>query len=421
MKIAATHALAELAKQDVPDEVLMAYKTKSLSFGANYIIPKPFDARVLYKVAPAVARAAMESGVALKPIADFRAYEEELERRLHPSREMVQWFINQARHDQKMRIVFPEGGHEKILRACRLIIAEGIARPILLGEPDKITERIVALGLDLPEDSYEIIDIEQDTKQLLSYAAEYAKLRSRKGVTIDRARQLLKRRINFGMMMVKMGDADGCVAGVSRSFPDTVRPALQIVGLDANANRACAMHMMLDKKGAFRFFSDTALNVDPNAQDLADITIATTDLLQQLGITPRVAMLSFSNFGSVNNPETQKSAEAVRLVKKLRPNLMIDGEMRVSLATDPQKYFEDYPFCELTSPANVFIFPCLNSGNIGHQLLHYLGGMEVVGPILIGIDKPINALPRDCSLDTIVSVTAITSVMAKRKQALNNK
>ena len=413
MKVAATKALAELAKEDVPDEVLRAYGKKRLTFGPDYIIPKPFDPRVLYKVASAVAKAAMESGVARRPIRDFEAYRQHLERMLHPTREVVQRFIIQARENRLTRIVFPEGDNPTILRACRILIREKIAFPILLGDPNEIKTKIKDLCLDIPEDSYKALNIWEDGAIPQRYIKRYMEIRQRKGVTPDGALQRLRHRIDFAMMMVKMGDADGCLSGITHNYPETIRPALQIVGLAPDAELVCGMYLVLDKRGKARFFADTTVNIRPTAEQLAEIAILTSDLVRRLGIEPRVAMLSFSNFGSARNPESEKVQKAALLAQRKRPELMIDGEMRVHTAIDPKSFLKDFPFCKLKEEANIFIFPDLNSGNISYQLMHYLGGMEIVGPVLIGLDKPVNALPRNCDLNTIISMAAITAVMAQ--------
>jgi malate dehydrogenase (oxaloacetate-decarboxylating)(NADP+) len=414
MKIAATKALAALAKEDVPDDVLMAYNQKRIEFGRHYIIPKPFDSRVLYRVAPAVAKAAMDSGVARRPLRDIQAYQERLERLIHPTREVLQRFISQASGGEQMRIVFPEGDHDTILRACRLLIEEGIAFPILLGDPKTIQSRIETLGLALPEGQYKIINCWSDEGIPDRYVNAFTRLRQRKGITPSGARQQLRTRINFAMLMVKLGDAHGCVSGISRPYPETIRPALQIVGLAKEVSQVCGMYMMLDKKGSVRFFADTTVNIEPSAEELAKIAVVTSDLIQKLRIEPRVAMLSFSNFGTARNAESMRVQKATELAKKMRPGLMIDGEMRVDVAVNPKAHKEDFPFCMLREQANVFIFPSLNAGNISYQMMQFLGGMDAVGPVLVGLDRPINALPRNCDLQTVVSMTAITAVMAKR-------
>ncbi len=416
MKVAATYALADLTKEEVPDDVLVAYGVREISFGREYIIPKPFDPRVLYRVAPAVAKAAMESGVARKPIEDFLAYQELLERRLHPTREVVQRFVTQARRGDKMRIVFPEGDHEKILRAVGTIVEMGIAHPILLGDPDGIKAKLYQLGLSLPENKYEVVSPWDAGDIPSEYINKYLEIRERKGVTHEGAVQQLQHRINYALMMVKLGDADGVVSGISRTYSETIKPALQLMGLQEGVRKACGMYLVLDKQGKVRFFADTTVNINPDAKDLASIAVSTSDLIKRLGITPRVAMLSFSNFGTARNPESIKVQEATALAKEMRPDLMIDGEMRVDVAVEPGRYMEDFPFNELKEEANVFIFPSLNAGNISYQMMQYLGGMEVVGPILIGINEPVNVLPRNCDIATVVSMSAITAVMAKRQR-----
>lgn len=416
MKIAATQALATLAKEDVPDDVLHAYGKKRLQFGREYIIPKPFDARVLYRVASAVAEAAMKSGVARRPIADIQAYQTHLEKLVHPTREVVRRFMIQAQSDEQVRIVFPEGDHEKILRATQVLVDERIAFPILLGKPEEIRGKMRELGLRLPHDKFSIVNTYGEANIPAHYVQHYTEIRQRKGVTRDRALQQLQDRIHYAMMMVRLGDADGCVAGVSYTYSETIQPALQLVGLAEGAKRACGMYMVLDKHGKARFFADTTINMEISDETLAYIAVETADRVAELGITPRVAMLSFSNFGSARNEESYKVQRATAKAKELRPNLMIDGEMRVDVALHPEESLRDFPFCELKEEANVFIFPSLDAGNISYQMLQYLGGMEVVGPILIGLLRPVNTLPRNCNLQTIVSMTAITSVLAKRRR-----
>lgn len=414
MKIAATRALAELAKEDVPNEIFVAYGKKRMHFGRDYLLPKPWDARILYKVAPAVAQAAIESEVARQPIADFDAYQQRLDRMLHPTRSIIQRFVTQARVGKKKRIVFPEGDQEGILRACRTILDEGIAFPILLGEPTRIHHMLENLGLDFPPESYQIVNPWEDETIPEHYVKAYTQLRQRKGITLDGAHQQLQHRVNYALVMLKVGEADGVVCGVRRMYEETIKPALQLVGLRPGVQRACGMYLIMDRHGEVRFFADTTIHINPNAQELAQIAVAAADMVELLGIKPRVAMLSFSNFGTARNAESIKVQKATALAKSMRPHLMIDGEMRVDVAIDPSQYAEDFPFCELKEQANVYIFPSLNAGNLGYQMMQFLGGMEVVGPFLIGLAEPVNTLPRNCDPNTIVSVAAITAVMAQR-------
>lgn len=414
MKMAATRALASLAKEDVPDDVLHAYGKERLQFGREYIIPKPFDSRVLYRVASAVAQAAMDSGVARRPIPDILAYQEHLKRLIHPNREAVRRFMIQAKSDERMRIVYPEGDNEKILRAVQLIIDENIARPILLGESEIIQRKIEQLGLTIDPSKYDVINNFVESNIPEKYIDTYTKLRERKGFTRNRSVQQLQNRIHYAMMMVREGDADGCVSGISYTYRETIQPALQLVGLAKRAHRACGMYMVLDKNGKARFFADTTINMETTEETLAYIAVAVADMVRQLGITPRVAMLSFSNFGTARNEESIKVQRATERARQMRPALMIDGEMRIDIAINPQESLQAFPFNQLTEEANVFIFPSLDAGNIAYQMLQYLSGMEVVGPILLGLAKPVNALPRQCNMQTIVSMSAITAVMAKR-------
>lgn len=414
MKLAAVHALAELAKEEVPGDVYLAYGKRRMSFGRDYLLPKPFDARLLYEVAPAVARAAMETGVARKSIADFEAYRQRLDQMLHPTRSVVQRFMAQSRVGKKKRIVFPEGDQEGILRACRTIIDEGIAYPILLGNPPDILATMETLGLEFPADRYHVVNPWEGSNIPEHYINMYTQLRQRKGITQDGARQQLQHRINYALIMLKVGEADGMICGVRRMYEETIKPTLQLVGLRPGVQRACGMYMIFDRHGEVRFFADTTIHINPNAEELAQIAVSASDMVELLGIKPRVAMLSFSNFGTARNTESLKVQKATALAKAMRPRLMIDGEMRVDVAIDPSQYAEDFPFCELKESANVYIFPSLNAGNLGYQMMQHLAGMEVVGPFLIGLAEPVNTLPRNCDPNTIVSVAAITAVMAQR-------
>ena len=413
MKTAATRALAQLAKEEVPLDVLNAYATKDMQFGRNYIIPKPFDVRVLYRVAPAVAQAAMESGVARRPIHDFQKYREQLERQLHPAREVMQQFIGSARRGRTKRIVYPQGEHHTILRARQTITDLKIAHPILLGNKERIQASIKELDLQFEAGSYTIVDPAEDHARLPDYVEQYRKLRERRGSNLEQAQHKMRKSINLAMMMVKMGDADGCVSGIDRIYSETIRPAFEIIGLRKGAHRACGMYMILDKKGQTRFFADATLHTNPTAEELAYIATNTAKMVRSYGVEPRVAMLSFSNFGSAEQPESLKVRKATQIARSLMPDLMIEGEIRVDVAVDPQRFIDDYPFCELKKEANVFIFPDLNAGNISYQLMQYLVGMEAVGPILVGLDKPISAIQRGCDQTTVIHMTAIHAVMAK--------
>jgi malate dehydrogenase (oxaloacetate-decarboxylating)(NADP+) len=302
------------------------------------------------------------------------------------------------------RIVFPDGDNIKVLRACQIVLDERIARPVLLGHAKKIRQRAKELDLDL--DGVEIID-PPDSPKHAAYAAEYLALRCRKGVTASNATRLVNRRIHFGMMMVRGGDADGLVAGLTSPYPDTIRPALQILGIRPDVRRATGMYMMLLKNGV-KFFADATVNIDPDAETLADTAIQVADAARAFEVTPRIAMISFSNFGSAPHPESKKMADAVDIVRRRRPDLEIDGEVQADIAVDPEKLRELFPFSRLTDEANVLVFPTLAAGNAAYKVLAALGGATAIGPILLGVNKPVTVLPRDANVDTIVSMTAYT-------------
>jgi malate dehydrogenase (oxaloacetate-decarboxylating)(NADP+) len=403
MKIAAAHALAALAHEPVPDSVAEAYDVSAFKFGPDYIIPKPFDTRVLWWCAPAVAEAAMKSGAARLTL-ELDEYRERLQRRIGGTQHTIMRQIVQRAKSAPKRIVFPDGDNIKVLRACQIALDEQIARPILLGHERKIRQRAAELDLDL--EGVEIVN-PADSPRHAAYATDYLALRCRKGVTASNAARLVNRRIHFGMMMVRSGDADGLVAGLTSPYPDTIRPALQILGIRPDVRRATGMYMMLLKNGV-KFFADATVNIDPDAATLADTAIQVADAARAFEVTPRIAMISFSNFGSAPHPESKKMAEAVDIVRRLRPDLEIDGEVQADIAVEPDKMRELFPFSRLTDEANVLIFPTLSAGNAAYKVLSALGGATAIGPILLGVNKPVTVLPRDANVDTIVSMTAYT-------------
>jgi len=407
MKIAAARALAALAHEPVPDSVADAYGVKSFRFGPEYIIPKPFDTRVLWWCAPAVAKAAMDSGVARLKL-ELDEYKERLRRRIGGAEATLMSKIVHRAKSSPRRIVFPEGDNIKVLRACQIVLDEGIAKPILLGQEHKIRQRAADLDLDL--DGAEIL-YPHDAPQLAAYTKEYLDLRCRKGVTPTSAPRAMGQRINFGMMMVRHGDAAGLVAGLTASYPDTIRPALQILGIRPDVRRATGMYMMLLKNDV-KFFADATVNIDPDAETLADIAIQVAEAVRGFEITPRIAMISFSNFGSAPHPESQRVAAAVEIVRKRRPDLEIDGEVQADIAVDTENLRELFPFSRLTEAANVLVFPSLAAGNAAYKVLAALGGATAIGPILLGVKKPVAVLPRDANVDTIVNMTAYTVARA---------
>jgi malate dehydrogenase (oxaloacetate-decarboxylating)(NADP+) len=410
MKIAASHALAKLAKEDVPDNVLKAYGKKRIEFGREYIIPKPFDPRVLFWEATAVAKAAMDTGVARNPITDFEKYRDQLEARLGKSREVMRFYIHKAKSEPR-RIVFPEGDEDKILRAAQMLLDEGIARPILLGTPDTISQHIKDLGLDLK--GVEIIR-PRKSPRFEEYVSALYNLRKRKGMTAASARQLLRNNYNvYGMMMVEMGDADGLISGLTEHYPETIRPALQIIGTRAGVRKICGAYMMVFKNRTI-FISDATVNIEPDAEDLADIALLTAERALSMNVIPRVAMLSFSNFGSTQHPLTEKVRKAVEIIKNKAPNLVVEGEIMADTALDPDIVSEVFPFSEIKGDANVLICPDLTSANIAYKVLAKLGGATAIGPMLLGIRKPVYLLVPGCDVNDIVNITAVAVSEAQR-------
>jgi len=409
MKIAAVKALAELAKEDVPDSVLKAYGKEMLEFGPNYIIPKPFDPRVLTREAHAVAKAAVESGVAGKPITDWEEYRDRLESHLGRAQEIMRRIIHKAMRDPK-RIVFLEGVDPKILRACQVILDEGIAKPILLGDRAVIRKKAAELHLDLSGAT--VIDPHKFDR-IEEYASDFFKTRCRKGITPQEARKLITTNNNyFGAMMVRMCDADGLVGGVNQYYPDTIRPALQTLPLLKGTSVIAGVYMMVFQKDVI-FFADTTVNIDPTAEQLAEIAICTADTVKQLDIKPRIAMLSFSNFGSTRHPRAEKVAEATQIVKQRRPDIVIDGEMQADTAVVPEILNGVYEFNTLRRRANVLIFPSLEAGNIAFKLMARLGGAKAIGPILMGTSEAIHVLQRNCDVEDIINTTALAVIDAQ--------
>ncbi len=411
MKIAAVRSLADLAKEDIPDSVLKAYGGQILRFGPDYIIPKPFDPRVLLREASAVAKAAVDSGVARKTISDWDAYRDSLESRLGRAQEIMRRIIHRAQRDPK-RIVFLEGHEPKILRACQVILDEKIAKPVLLGDRKEIAQRIADLGLEL--DGAEIAD-PADFPRMEEYVREFHEMRCRKGITLQESRKLLRTDRNYlGAMMVKMGDADGLVGGVHKHYPRTIRPALQTLPLEDKTSVIAGLYMMVFPKDVM-FFADTTVNIDPSAEQLAEIAICAADMVKRLlEIKPRVAMLSFSNFGSTRHPFSEKVAQATRIVKERRPELMVDGEMQADTAVVPEILKDTYGFSSLKGKANVLIFPNLDAGNITYKLMERVAGAKAIGPILTGTSKAIHVLQRNCDVEDIVNTTSLAVIDAQQ-------
>ncbi len=407
MKMAAVKALAGLAKEKVPEMVISAYGGEDFSFGRTYIIPKPFDPRVLWHVAPAVAKAAIDTGVARVKIEDWTAYEEELKERLGLSKEIIRVMIHKAQKNPR-RVVYPEGEEEKIIRAAHVAYQENYAKPILLGNIQNIETMIEKLEFDKKE--FEIFDPENSSRSEI-YAQELFKKRKRKGITLKEAKELIKNPVYYGSMALDMGDADAMISGLTTHYPTTVKPALQCVGVKDGFKIVSGLYIVMTKKDVY-FFADTTVNVNPNADELAEIAISAADTVQAFDLVPKVAMLSFSNFGSTKYPESIKVKEAVEKVKKLRPGLVVEGEMQADTAVVPEIIEKDFPFSNLKGKANVLIFPDLNSGNIAYKLMARIGEATVVGPILMGMRKPVHVLQRGATVDDITNMTAIAVVEA---------
>ena len=410
MKMAATHAIAELAKQPVPDDVAAAYGGEQLQFGPEYLIPKPFDARVLIWEASAVAEAAVNEGVARVSAADFDAerYREELEARLGLTRSIMRRVINIAKKETK-RIVFSEGEDPTIIKAASQCISEGICEPILLGQLERIDAVKEELGLSFECDT---IDVRYDPRRRTNYADELHRLRGRKGLTQEDAVRLLKSTTYFAPMMVRMGDADGYLGGVSHHYPDIVRPCLHTIGPDPGSHRLVGMYMMT-VNGQLMFIGDATINIYPDSRTLAEIAVQTARVARRFGVQPKVAMLSFSNFGTSEELRTDRIEEAISIARELDSDLVIDGPMQVDTALVPEIQTV-YPFMAFDGPANVLICPNLASANIAYKLLQRIAGAEMTGPILEGLSKPAHVLQRGDSVRDVVHMAAICAVDAQR-------
>lgn len=406
MKLAATRALADLAREDVPEVVIKAYGVDAMRFGPNYIIPTPFDPRVLTWEAPAVAKAAIETGVARREI-DIEKYPNQLEVRLGRDRAVMRAVIGRAKQETK-RIVFPEGEEGKILRAAQHLVDEGIAVPILLGRREVIDQQLEKHGIDPA--GMEFINPRESDK-LDSYATELYQLRNRRGVTRREAPVLLHNPNMFGSMMVHRGDADAMVAGLTQHYPDTIRPALQIIRVKTGA-RVAGVYMMVFKND-IKFFADTTVVIEPTAEELADIAIETANVAKRFNVEPRVAMLSFSNFGSAKHPLSEKVRRATEMVRERAPELQVDGEMQADTAVVDEILADTYSFSRLQRAANVLVFPSLEAGNIAYKLIQRLADAEAVGPILVGLKKPVHVLQRGAEVNEIVDMAAIAAVDAQ--------
>jgi malate dehydrogenase (oxaloacetate-decarboxylating)(NADP+) len=413
MKKAAVVALAELAKESVPEQVNIAYGETKLNFGRDYIIPKPFDPRLIAKVPPAVARAAMESGVALNPIMDWEKYEEELLERMGSDNKMVRLLTNRAKTNPK-RIVFAEADQLDVLKAAQIVYEEGIGFPILLGRREDIIELKEEIGFDADVPIFDPKTKEED-KRRLKYADIYWKGRQRRGISLLDAQKWMRERNYFAAMMVNQGDADAMVSGYSRSYPSVVKPLIQLVGKAPGISLIASTNMMMTNRGPM-FLSDTAINPNPSADDLAKIALMTEKTARMFGIEPVIAMVSFSNFGSSTNESANKVREAVTYLHNYYPNLIVDGEIQADFALNPEMLLKKFPFSKLAGKkVNTLIFPNLESANITYKLLKELYKVDSIGPIVMGMDKPVHIFQLGASVEEMVNMSAVAVVDAQEK------
>ncbi len=413
MKIAAVRAIADLAKRPVPEAVNLAYNQKNITFGKDYIIPKPLDFRLITAVAPAVAKAAMESGIARYPITDWEAYNEELKKRLGLDDKLMRAISVKAKGNPK-RVVFAEADNYKILKAAQIVKDEGIAFPILLGDIARIQELIKEHSLDLAD--VKMIDPHLEVGLQMDYAKRLFEKRKRRGITLYEAKKLMRDRNHFGAMMVEIGEADALISGLTKNYPGTIRPALQIIGMDEEVHRVAGMYLMLTKQGPI-FLADTTVNIDPTVDELVEITNVVAKAVQKFNITPRIAMLSYSNFGSSETGNPVKVRQAVEKLHKIYPDMIVDGEMQANFALNEELLKDNYPFSTLVGgAANTLIFPNLDSGNAAYKILQEIGGAEAVGPILIGMKKPVHILQLGSSVREIVNMITIAVVDAQSKE-----
>lgn len=414
MKLAAVRALAELAKSPVPDIVNLAYNERNIVFGPKYIIPKPLDPRLLSTVAPAVAKAAMESGVAHNPITDWDAYKVELNNRLGLDNQLFRVIGTKARRDPR-KVVFAEADNIKILKAAQVVNDEGIAFPILLGNEARIRQLMEENSIEI--DDVVIIDPKSDEMQEKrhQFGDLFFEKRKRKGFNHYEARKIMRERNYFGCMMVETGEADALISGLTRKYPDTIRPALQVIGMEEGAKRVAGMYIINTKRGPL-FLADTTVNFNPTAEELADITLMVAKEVKHFNITPRIAMLSYSNFGSSQTPEAQLVAKAREIVKQREPSLVVDGEIQAAMAFNKEILKDNYPFTELMNEeVNTLIFPNLTAGNVAYNLLQEVAGFDAIGPVLLGMKKPVHILQLGSTVRQIVNMVNIAVVDAQEK------
>ncbi|MEN9381488.1 MAG: hypothetical protein RI940_369 [Bacteroidota bacterium] len=420
MKLAAVKALAELAKTAVPDIVNMAYNQQNLCFGNEYIIPKPLDPRLLSTLAPAVAKAAIESGVAQLTISNWDNYVVQLNKRLGLDNQLMRILSNKARRDPK-RLVFADAENTKVLKAASIVYDDGIAYPILLGNETRIRNIAEANNIDISD--LPIIDVRSDAMESKRefFGSLLFQKRQRKGVNKYESLKLMRTQNYFGAMMVETGEADAMLSGLTRNYADGIKPALQTIGVEENGSKIAGMYLLLTKKGPL-FLADTTVNIDPTAEEIADITLLVAKEVRNFNMVPRVAMLSYSNFGSSDTPEARKMAEATRIVKQKNPNLIVDGEMQGMLAFNKEILRDNYPFSDLVdADVNVLIFPNLTAGNISYHLLKEVGGVDIIGPILLGLKKPVNVLQLGSDVRNIINMATVSVVDAQLKTRIDTE
>ena len=420
MKLAAVKALAELAKTAVPDIVNMAYNQQNLCFGNEYIIPKPLDPRLLSTLAPAVAKAAIESGVAQINITNWDNYVVQLNKRLGLDNQLMRILSNKARRDPK-RLVFADAENTKVLKAASIVYDDGIAYPILLGNETRIKNIAEANNIDISD--LPIIDVRSDAMESKRefFGSLLFQKRQRKGVNKYESLKLMRTQNYFGAMMVETGEADAMLSGLTRNYADGIKPALQTIGVEEGGSKIAGMYLLLTKKGPL-FLADTTVNINPTAEEIADITLLVAKEVRNFNMIPRVAMLSYSNFGSSDTPEAKKMAEATKIVKQKNPNLIVDGEMQGMLAFNKEILRDNYPFSDLVdADVNVLIFPNLTAGNISYHLLKEVGGVDIIGPILLGLKKPVNVLQLGSDVRNIINMATVSVVDAQLKTRIDTE
>jgi malate dehydrogenase (oxaloacetate-decarboxylating)(NADP+) len=412
MKLAAVHAIAQLAKEPVPEMVNLAYNKKNIVFGKEYIIPKPLDPRLIYTISPAVAKAAMESGVAQKPITNWDGYVNELKKRLGLDNKLIRVITNKAKQNPK-RVVFADADTYKILKTAQIVKEEGIALPILLGNKKKIHALIAEHNLRL--DDIPVIDPREESETLTEFGNIFFEKRKRRGFTLYESRKIMQERNYYGSMMVETGQADALISGLTRNYTDTIKPALRIIGTQPGVNKVAGMYIMITKNGPI-FFADTTINIDPTAEDIVEITLLAARAVERLNIKPRIALLSYSNFGSSTTESALKMRKACEILHANHDDLLVDGEIQANFAFNAQLLKDNFPFSELVETgANVLIFPNLDSGNIAYKLMQTMGAAEAIGPVLLGLKKPVHILQLGSSVREIVNMVTIAVADAQTR------